>query len=188
MAEQLHEGEEWELPGDRRKMICRAMREVSRLQAERARIGEEIASVKQRLIKGALGWKLKDWGILKRIYDLEQEDRDQTMAVLREGFAALEIGEQLDWISAIGADDGAVSATAGNGNAAGYAVQMGREAGLAGKNPEVNPHLEGSEQFALWHQGWMEGQAELAHGLTAEPPKRGRGRPRKSSAAEAAFH
>lgn len=59
----------------------------------------------QGRIKSDLGMKVADFNALYRIAELETEDRDQFIDTLREGFAALGIGQQSSFLSAMGMAD-----------------------------------------------------------------------------------
>ena len=93
-----------EANGNRAQTIREACREIAALEAERAAIGEQIRKVKQSKIKGELGMKLADFNAALRLYRLENDDRDEFFDTLRETFAALGVGEQLDWLDV--ADNG----------------------------------------------------------------------------------
>jgi hypothetical protein len=183
----------------RHEVIRRAMREVSQLEAKRKAINADIKEVKNRLIKGDLGYQLEDWKLLQRFYDSEQAQRDATIDTLREGFAALNIGEQLNWVATVEASkrpapppgESAASNEEINLGVASY--NQGRQAGLRGETGADNPWPEGVKAHATWERGWVAGQTELAKGPAlgatanggdessapeAVPVKRGRGRPR----------
>jgi hypothetical protein len=49
---------------------------------------------------------------------------------------------------------------------------------------ESNPHHGGTQAYDVWHQGWLEGQAELAQGL-GDGPERGRRRRKPAMPVEA---
>ncbi len=91
----------------RKETILKACRELAGLLAERKELGEKIGKLKQTLVKGDLGMKIADFNLAFRLYQLEGEDRDQTLDTLKECFGALGIGGQLDWIEAAAAGGGA---------------------------------------------------------------------------------
>lgn len=74
------------------------------LEDRRTGISDQIRELKNAKIKGELGMKLADFNIAFRLYKLEHEDRDETLLTIRRMFNALDIGQQLDFMSAI--DDG----------------------------------------------------------------------------------
>jgi hypothetical protein len=78
--------------------IREAARWLRDREAEVASLREDIAGYKKTHIQGDLGFKLSDWNTLYRLYGLEGDDRDKLIDTIREGFAALGVGEQLDWI------------------------------------------------------------------------------------------
>lgn len=86
----------------RKDIIIDVCRKVSDLEAKRKEIGAEISAIKNKRIKGDLGMKVGDWNISYRLYQLEGKDRDQLLATVRETFAALGVGDQLDWLEAAG--------------------------------------------------------------------------------------
>lgn len=78
------------------KEIKTAIREVANevigLKAERAEIQSQITEAKSRL-KG-LGIKMADFNAALRLYELETEDRNESIDNLRLAFEALELGGQ----------------------------------------------------------------------------------------------
>lgn len=85
----------------RQAIIKQACHDIAALEAERKKIGESISEIRQTKIKGDLGMKLADFGAIYRLYKLEGDDRTAAIDTLREGFKALGIGEQLDFIDAM---------------------------------------------------------------------------------------
>lgn len=86
---------------DRAGMIRDACARLAALNAERRAVGEKIAELKNEVIKGKLGFKIADFNVAFRLYELEHENRDTAVDTLRECFAALGVGDQLDWVSAV---------------------------------------------------------------------------------------
>ncbi len=80
--------------------IVDVCRQVSQLESKRKVIGEEIRKIKNKQIKGDLGMKVVDFNVAYRLYQLEDEARDQLLDTVRETFKALGVGEQLDWLKA----------------------------------------------------------------------------------------
>lgn len=74
------------------------------LEDRRTGISDQIRELKNAKIKGELGMKIADFNLAYRLYKLEHEDRDETLLTIRRMFNALDIGQQLDFMSAI--DDG----------------------------------------------------------------------------------
>ena len=87
--------------GIRKDILLKAMKEIVAKEDEMGTLRAELHEIKNKKIKGDLGMKIADFNILKRAYKLEDKDRDQFMDTLREGWAALGIGGQLDFISAL---------------------------------------------------------------------------------------
>jgi chorismate mutase len=87
------------LEGERKTIWQKAVRDILALESERKAIGEQIAAIKQQKIKGDLGLKIANFNSVLRTYKLGQDDRSEFSDTLREGFAALDIGEQLDWVA-----------------------------------------------------------------------------------------
>ena len=86
----------------RADLIRAAVREISRLDGEIAGLQAERTKYKNKTIKGDLGFKLADWNTTYRLYGLEGDDRDRLLDTIREGFHALGIGEQSNFLTAMG--------------------------------------------------------------------------------------
>lgn len=86
--------------GARADIIRSAARYIADREAEIKTIREDITEYKQKYIKGDLGFKLSDWSTVYRVYKLETEERDALLDTIREGFAALGIGQSVDWVDA----------------------------------------------------------------------------------------
>ena len=80
---------------------------IRQIIADRRKIDGEIAELMtarkkiQGRIKSDLGMKVSDFNSLYRIASLEDEARDEFLDTLREGFAALGIGQQASFLDAI---------------------------------------------------------------------------------------
>jgi hypothetical protein len=204
----------------RTEVIQETARELAILEAEKKVIVDKINVLKTANIKGVLGMTMRAFNANYALYKLEEDVQSKFALDFRECWNALKIGAQLDWVEAAEAAEadrqeapvktdsprapGRVPPgpdwSAGNSigaTNAGYIAQMGREAGLAGKNRDDNPMPEGSASWQVWDQNWLEGQEELAKGFGEgqEPPppaeeavviKRGPGRPRKAEGAATA--
>ena len=83
---------------NRQAAIRDACSRIAALEGERASIGADIREIKQTTIKGELGFKLSDFATCYRLYTLEGDDRAVFFDTLRETFAALGVGEQLDFL------------------------------------------------------------------------------------------
>src|SRR5260221_484945 len=86
--------------GARAETIRAVAKYITEREAEIKVIREDITAYKATHIKGDLGMKLGDFGAVLRIYKMETEPRDAFLDTLREGFKALGLGGQLDWINA----------------------------------------------------------------------------------------
>jgi hypothetical protein len=80
--------------------IRAAVRYIANAQAEIKALREDLNEYKQKHIKGDLGMKLSDFAAVYRVSQLEVEDRDKLLDTLHEGFAALGLGGQLNWLDA----------------------------------------------------------------------------------------
>lgn len=89
----------------RRSIITKACREITDLETQRKAIGAKITEIKQGRIKGDLAMKIADFNAALRLYRLEGEDRDAFFDTLRETFAALGIGAQLDFMDVMEAEE-----------------------------------------------------------------------------------
>lgn len=138
----------------RAQTIQECVREITKLEAQRRSIAEKIREIKQSRIKGELDMKIGDFNAALRLYQLEGEDRDQFFDALRETFAALGIGGQLDWLDTNLSESESVDLEA--------VYAAGKNAGLAGRDLETNPRDAGTEAHETWAAGWRNGQDDLA--------------------------
>jgi uncharacterized protein (UPF0335 family) len=76
----------------------------------------------------------------------------------------------------------------GNQDAAGYTHEVGRQAGLEGKNSTDNPWPEGVKAHDTWHKGWLAGQEELVNGTVGKAPRKRRRKAKDPGGAEAQVH
>lgn len=174
----------------RAETIRDAVRWLAERQAEVKAINAEINEYRMKHIKGELGFKLADWNAVYRVSQLEVEDRDVLLDTLREGFAALGIGQVVDWVDAAQA----TPSHRGNGVAAENKVArlLGHEDGLSGGHDHADEYPQGEPGHADYMLGLADGEAEReritalgesgnghADGAGEAAPRRGRGRPRK---------
>ena len=75
---------------------------ISRLDGEIAGPVRAHEIQEQDLIKGDLGFKSRTGNTTYRLYGLEGDDRDRLLDTIREGFHALGIGEQSNFLTAMG--------------------------------------------------------------------------------------
>ncbi len=81
----------------RKDTIREVCHRVTAWESEIGSIRAKITAEKQKRIKADLGMKIADFNFALRLYKLEGDDRDQLLDTISETFAALEVGEQLDW-------------------------------------------------------------------------------------------
>ena len=164
----------------RADLIREAVRVLAAKERQVQEINAGIREYKQRHIKGDLGFKLSDWAAIYRVSQLEVEDRDALVETLREGFAALGIGQIVDWVDAAQA----TPRRAANGQAAPdeAARAWGRSDGLGGVHDHADEYPSGEPGHGDYMLGLADGEEEAARiqalGNGAAAPKR-RGRPRK---------
>src|SRR6185369_2668333 len=77
----------------RAELIREAVRVLAEKEREVQALNADIREYKSKHIKGDLGFKLADWNAVYRVSQLEVDDRDALIDTLREGFAALSIGQ-----------------------------------------------------------------------------------------------
>lgn len=88
---------------DHNRIIKEAADEIIKLKAERAEIQAQITQAKGQ-VKGA-GIKLTDFNVALRMYELEAEDRNESMNGIKICFEALGIGDQGELFPAGGGQD-----------------------------------------------------------------------------------
>jgi len=170
----------------RADLIREAVRVLAAKERQVQEINAGIREYKQKHIKGDLGFKLSDWAAIYRVSQLEVEDRDALVETLREGFAALGIGQIVDWVDAAQA----TPRRAANGQAAPdeAARAWGRSDGLGGVHDHADEYPSGEPGHGDYMLGLADGEEEAARiqalGNGAAAPKR-RGRPRKQQEVEA---
>jgi len=158
----------------RAETIRDAVRWLAEREAEVKAMHAEINEYRQKHIKGDLGFKLSDWAAIYRVSQLEVEDRDELLDTLREGFAALGIGQVVDWV------DAAQRTPRGNGTAAPdqAARDWGRSDGLGGVHDHADDYPPGEPGHADYMLGLADGEAErdrigaLGEGSGGRPRKR----------------
>jgi hypothetical protein len=165
----------------RAETIREAVRVLAAKERQVQAINADIREYKTKHIKGDLGFKLSDWAAIYRVSQLEVEDRDALVETLREGFAALGIGQIVDWVDAAQA----TPRRAANGRHAApdeAARAWGRSDGLGGVHDHADDYPPGEPGHGDYMLGLADGEAErervMALGNGAAAPKR-RGRPRK---------
>ena len=174
----------------RAELIREAVRVLAEKEREVQALNADIREYKSKHIKGDLGFKLADWNAVYRVSQLEVDDRDALIDTLREGFAALSIGQVVDWVDAAQA----TPSRRGNGYAEPdeEARTAGRQDGLGGVIDHAARYPQGEPGHGDYELGRAEGEAERervmalgesgnghADGAGEAAPRRGRGRPRK---------
>ncbi len=158
--------------------IRTAMRWLADKEAERKQIGADIAAYKQTHIKGDLGFKIGDWNTLFRMYQLEGDDRDKLIDTIREGFAALGLGEQGSFLDAMDPQPEAEAAPKrsrkakanGSGEPAPVneaARQAGRADGMAGERTHEAEWPQGQYGAGDYALGFDEGVEQRERAGTA---------------------
>ena len=175
----------------RAETIRDAVRWLAEHEAEVKALNAEINEYRQKHIKGDLGFKLSDWAAIYRVSQLEVEDRDALIETLREGFAAIGVGQIVDWVDAAQSTPRGRNGTAAPDQAA---RDWGHSDGLGGVHDHAGFYPQGEPGHADYMLGLADGEAERdrimglgegepghANGAAGEAaaPKRGRGRPRK---------
>ncbi len=148
--------------GARGDTIRAAVRFIAERQSEIAAIREELNEYKQKHIKGDLGMKLADFAAVFRVSQLEAEDRDQLLDTLKEGFAALSIGGQLDWVAGLQAEDAKRPAPKPGTAVNEAARQAGRTDGMAGERSHEAEWPNGVHGAADYELGYDEGVEQRA--------------------------
>ena len=163
----------------RADLIREAVRVLAAKERQVQEINAGIREYKQKHIKGDLGFKLSDWAAIYRVSQLEVEDRDALVETLREGFAALGIGQIVDWVDAAQATPRGRNGTAPPDD---DARRYGRLDGLNGTHHHADEYPQGEPGHGDYMLGLADGEEEAARiqalGNGAAAPKR-RGRPRK---------
>lgn len=143
----------------RKKIILETIKGAAEIEAKVAALNEQKRELIQSNIKGKLGMKIADFAAARRVYSLEQEDRDQFFDTLRETFEALGVGAQLDFLAATApANDGPVSMEAERG----MTYEAGYQAGKSNVAQTDNPHPKGSAKAKVWNEGWLKAQQDIA--------------------------
>jgi hypothetical protein len=167
----------------RADLIREAVQQQADFDAALKTLNAEVREFKTKTIKGDLGFKLADWAAVYRVSQLADEDRDTLLETVREGFAALGIGQSVDWVTAAQA----MAPQHSNGYAAPdpEARAAGRADGLGGVMDHADRYPTGEPGHADYWLGRADGEAErdrvlsMGDGDDAPAPRRGRGRPRK---------
>lgn len=85
----------------RADLIRGTIRALDDIDSQIRVLQEQRTAIKNKNIKADLGMKVADFNVLRRFYGLQQEDRDTLFDTIREGFAALGIGDQASFLPAL---------------------------------------------------------------------------------------
>lgn len=162
------------------KLIRESAATMEQIDGQRKALNEEAAEVRERLRDA--GVQTKTFDLARRIKSMEAEGRSDYLDSLRTNFAALLPGGQGELFIDANVSEGGPDPKAERvaAKAAGHA------AGLAGNDAGTNPYKKTDPLAGVWSAAWVEGQTELAKGLTpkgAAPAKPKR--KRKAKAAKA---
>lgn len=150
--------------------IRKAIRDIMALEAQRAGIGEDISEILQTVVKTDLGMKITDFRAILRVYKLEGDARDQFFDTLREGFAALGLGSQADFIDALAKDSTAADRAAEAEVDRAEAHNAGYKHGQAGKNLADCPYTAARQSLKEeFTKGYQDAQADLVEGMGKQP-------------------
>lgn len=153
--------------------LLKAAKQIKAKQDRIAGIREEISEIKSTMVK-AHGIKLADFATVMRWWNLEDEDRDQTLDNIRICAEALGVGAQADMFPSEGA---VKAAKAGVGDAertgSGDAEMLAEARAAGAKAAEdgafgddaSNPYEDGTAEAAAWAEGWQGVQAARAKAL-----------------------
>ena len=84
----------------RAEAILDALRECDRMDEERKELAARHKAAKRLLISN-LGVSATYFELLRKIEKLEHNTPGETNALFKDAFAALEVGQHLDWVSAL---------------------------------------------------------------------------------------
>lgn len=94
---------------ERAETIRDACQEIDEFERQIDGLKAEIKAIIETRIVAGLGIKKRDFALARKLHKLDHDERDGLFDSLRECFAALGIGEQLNWLDAeqqdhVGAD------------------------------------------------------------------------------------
>ena len=82
----------------RTSTIQAACRELDKMEEEIKELNDAKSAYRNKYIKGDLQMKLGDFDAMRRIYNMAEDRQGEYLDALREGFKALGVEGQLDWI------------------------------------------------------------------------------------------
>lgn len=100
---EITEGEGEESGGEpivsnRAQTIREACVELDEFDRQIAGLKAEVKAIIETRIVAGLGMKKADFALARKLYALDQQDRDDTLDAIRECFAALGLGEQVNFM------------------------------------------------------------------------------------------
>lgn len=143
----------------RTEIIHECAQQMLQIKKERADLNERAGEVRQRLKDANIQTAAFDYAL--RVAGMEDAARDAYMDSLKECFAGMSIGEQLDFITAMGDDD--------DKPAGGTIAEEGYQAGLGGVDAIKNPYKDGSDAATTWLDNWKKGQAAAVNATIGKP-------------------
>lgn len=142
------------------------------LKAERSEINAQITEERAKL--KAFGIKMVDFNAMVRLYELEAEDRNESVDAIRLMWEGLGLGGQGDLFPEAAPEEPPADkpkrsrkkAAAGPApvetSPLSEANQAGLNAGLNSKLRTDNPYPKNSGEHDYWDRGWMGGQRAIA--------------------------
>lgn len=88
----------------RAETICEAHEIISEYERQIKGLKAEIKAVLETRIVAGLGMKKGHFAEARKLLEMDQEDRDSLQDTIRECFAALGVGMQLNWLDVAGDD------------------------------------------------------------------------------------
>jgi hypothetical protein len=85
----------------RAEIIREAHETISEYERQVAGLKAEIKAVVETRIVAGLGMKKAHFAAARKLLELDQEERDTLQDTIRETFAALGVGMQLNWLDAV---------------------------------------------------------------------------------------
>lgn len=147
---------------DRHRIIREVIADLDRIDGEIAELQAERTKIKNQRIKGDLGVKLTDFAVLRRFHGLEDDERTRLFDTLREGFKALNIGDQGSFLQVLGNTE-VVGHAAAKPKTKFDAENLGIVAGEAGCTEDDMPNMPAKKGFqTAWLTGLATGQAKRA--------------------------
>jgi hypothetical protein len=115
------------------------------------------------------GVNLKGLALAETFANLDQDEADQRLkdAVRYSRWAKLPLGAQPDLLSELLGNLDAPGEKASHELTKAEAEEQGYDYGKRGEDRGENPHDQGTELWASWDSGWIDGQTQIAQGLAA---------------------